>query len=513
MIYNQFVHTITTPSLLAFYAITITGAFFVATITATLVNLAPFFAPINALLEDNIDRSAIFAAVGILTVASGVGGYFGLGPTEVLDSSDEYILMPGPVQPHQLFLARYVRRIVRKSAYIFLGVFIAFPLLISAHLFAISLIMVIIAIILLLEFNYFVGGFCSIIKTKVDLRTKSRLRHLMLLVVVIILYLPTLPLATDNPIVQFGYPSNILSVIIMESFDVHAIGIAAGPLLLVLFVSFIISMLALANITDYDVYEVFAAQQNREEIEGTFSRRVRGQVDFSASKFNDPMMWIILKDFWSKMRTPLQFWKYMYVIFGVSFGLFINLLQPIWLAPIPIPPQFSASITPAFLLVLILITQMGTLPSLLAFVDEKDNIYLLRASPFRSTDIVLAKYILSLIEISLTSLPLYLFILYFFRVQGALYLIALAGPMIMVFSATGIMAGAYVPVYTNDPKNPPVPLAFSFPAINLVLGGIIVWIASEFATSNEILIFLPFFTASIVVLFLSLSVHALKSYK
>lgn len=513
MIYNQFLRTITTPSLLAFYAITIFGAYFVALITASLVSLAPLFSPIGIFLEENIERSAIFAAVGLLTVISGIGGYFGLGPTEVLDSSDEFILMPGPVQPHQLFIARYVRRIIRKIGYIFIGIIIVIPLLQSAHLLAISLLLVVISIILFLEFNYFVGGFCSIIKAKVELRTRSRLRHVLLLGIASLLYIPTLPGITESPIVQFGYPSNALSVVLMESFNIYATGISIAPLVLILMVSFIISMLALANITDYDMYEVFSAQQSREESEGTFSRRVRGQVDFSASRFNDPVMWIILKDFWSKMRTPLQFWKYVYVIFGVAIGLLINILQPIWLTPIPIPPQFMGAITPAFLLVLILLTQMGTLPSLLAFVDEKDNIYLLRSSPFRSNDIVLAKYLMSVIEISLTSLPLYLFILYFFRVPGAVYLIALAAPMIMVFSATGIMAGAYVPVFTNDPKNPPVPLAFSFPAINLILGGIIVWITSEFFTSPEVLVILPFFTMTIVLFFLFLSNHALESYK
>ena len=85
--------------------------------------------------------------------------------------------------------------------------------------------------------------------------------------------------------------------------------------------------------------------------------------------------------------------------------------------------------------------------------------------------------------------------------------------VILVFAATGIMAGAYVPVFTNTPKNPPVPLAFSFPAINLVLGGIILWIASEFANSTMLVAVLPAFTLFTVLLFLSLSVRALKSYK
>ncbi|MHA2425572.1 MAG: hypothetical protein ACXAEF_12345, partial [Candidatus Thorarchaeota archaeon] len=142
-----------------------------------------------------------------------------------------------------------------------------------------------------------------------------------------------------------------------------------------------------------------------------------------------------------------------------------------------------------------------------------DNIYLLRSSPFRSKDIVLAKYLLSVLEIGGTSIPLYLFLLYFFRVPGSIYILTLGAPLIMVFAATGIMAGAYVPVFTNNPKSPPVPLAFSFPAINLVLGGIILWISSEFANNALLIVALPAFTLFTVMIFLSLSVHALKSYK
>jgi ABC-type transport system involved in multi-copper enzyme maturation permease subunit len=156
---------------------------------------------------------------------------------------------------------------------------------------------------------------------------------------------------------------------------------------------------------------------------------------------------------------------------------------------------------------------MSSLTSLLAFVEEKDNIYLLRSSPFRSKDIVLAKYTLSILEIGVTSIPLYLFLLFFFRVPGSFYLITLGAPMILIFAATGIMAGAYVPVFTNDPNNPPVPLAFSFPAINLVLGGCVLWIASEFANTTLLVVMLPLFTVFTVLLFLSLSVHALRSYK
>ena len=101
MLYNQFVWTLTTPSMLGFYLITISGALFVSSIAATLFNLAPLFTPLTGLLETLIDRYAVFTAIGLLTLGSVAGGYFGIGPAEVLDTPDEYIMMVGPVHPHQ----------------------------------------------------------------------------------------------------------------------------------------------------------------------------------------------------------------------------------------------------------------------------------------------------------------------------------------------------------------------------------------------------------------------------
>ncbi|MCK5238252.1 MAG: hypothetical protein KAR33_01820 [Candidatus Thorarchaeota archaeon] len=513
MLYNQFVRTITTPSMLGFYIITISGALFVSSIASTLFSLAPLFMPMAGLLESTIDQAAIFTAIGLLTLGSVGSGYFGVGPAEVLESPDEYIMMVSPVQPHQLFLGRYIRRIIRKFYYIFLGFIVVLPIIVQSGLVASGIMLAILAIIVFLEVNYFLGGICSIMKNKIDKRFKTRFRFLAFPIIIAAAYLPSLPVTTWHPIFQLGIPANQVSVILMQLTGIHSPGIDPITVFVFLLVSYFIGLLVLTNISDSDYYELFSTKMSKEEAEGSFSRRVRGQVDFSESRFTDPMIWIMLKDFWSKMRTPLQFWKYLYVIVGIALGIYLNLFQPLWLSPLPIPPQYTHSIIPAFMLIVILLTQMSSLTSLLAFVEEKDNIYLLRASPFRSKDIVLAKYLLSILEIGATSVPLYLFLLYFFRVPGSIYLLTLAAPMILVFAATGIMAGAYVPVFTNTPKNPPVPLAFSFPAINLVLGGIILWIASEFANSTMLVAVLPAFTLFTVLLFLSLSVRALKSYK
>jgi hypothetical protein len=156
---------------------------------------------------------------------------------------------------------------------------------------------------------------------------------------------------------------------------------------------------------------------------------------------------------------------------------------------------------------------MTTIPSLLAFVEEKENVYLLKASPFRDRDIILGKYILSVTEIGLSALPVYGLVIYFFNIRGAAFLITIAAPLILIFSASGIMVGAYIPVFTNDPRTPPVPLAFAFPSINLALGGLLMAVISIFAKDPYLLLILPGLTVGLVILFLGLSVVALEHYR
>ena len=103
--------------------------------------------------------------------------------------------------------------------------------------------------------------------------------------------------------------------------------------------------------------------------------------------------------------------------------------------------------------------------------------------------------------------------IYLLNFDGVLFLIALAGPLIAIFCATGIMTGAFVPVFTNDPRNPPVPVAFSFPAINLGLGALIVWMTATYSQELTLLWLLPLTTIAIVMVLLTLSVRALKMYR
>jgi hypothetical protein len=209
----------------------------------------------------------------------------------------------------------------------------------------------------------------------------------------------------------------------------------------------------------------------------------------------------------------MQIWKYVYAVVGTVFVLYLNIVRPIWFPAMLIPFHLSFALVPAFLLMMILFVQMASITSMLSFVDERDNVYLLKASPFKSGDIILSKYLLSVFEIAVAVIPACGFLIYFLHIEGYLAVITLVAPLSILFAATGSAIGAYVPVLTNDPKTLPVPLAFSFPVINLGLGAIMVFLVATFADSVLVMLVLPLYTLSLVFFFLALSVRALNAYK
>jgi hypothetical protein len=513
MLWNQFKRTIRTPSMLMFYGITIFGVYFVSLIITTVLSFGPVVITLGVLVEDVLDRGTLFTGVGILTLSSVVGGYFGLGPAAVLTENDESVLLGSPVKPYQLFMSRYIRRIVRKIVYVFAGLVAIFPIVNSANILFAPLFTLLITAIIFFEANYLLGGIASYFKVKIDNRTSHPIRHLLLICLILLAFIPTLPQITGSYVEAMLFPSNALAYIITEVTGLLSWGY--GPLLGMQFliIGYLIAFLFLAALCDYDYYEVFATAFGREKVEGRFSKLIRGQVDFTETRFSDPMSWIILKDFWSRMRSPLQIWKYVYVVFGTIFVLYLNILRPVGFAPLQIPPALSSTAIPAFLLIVLLMIQLSSVTSLLSFVDEQENIYLLKASPFKPMDIVLAKYILSLIEVGLASIPILGFVAYFFRVEGFASLLTLAAPLILIFTATGISIGAFVPVFTNDPRVLPVPLAFSFPVVNLTLGAVLIGIVATLAHEQLILFVLPTYTMAIVFLFLEAGVQAMNSFR
>ncbi len=512
MLFNQFKQTLTTPSMLFFYCVTVFGIFFVSMVISSLLTLTPVFLQLGTVLEDIIDRSMLFEAMGLLSAASVVSGFFGLGPAAGLTSIQENILLPAPVLPYQVFISNYLRRVIRRVVFVLLGMLAVLPLLTEANLLFFNASFLILCFILFLETNYFLGAISSYIRITVERRTRSRLRYLLAVLLGVITLIPTLPEFTTTFTVAFLVPSNAFTMVLTEMTGLFSINISFVIGFELQFIVFMIALLFSANICNYDYYELFSLVKGRDEREGNFSRFARGEVDFSNTRFRDPMVWIMLKDFYSRLRSPFQIWKYVYVVVGTIFVVYLNLFRPEWFRSIQIPANLAFAIVPAFLLMLILLIQMSSVTSMLSFADEKENVYLLKASPFRTRDIVLAKFLLSLFEVGAAAIPACGLLIYILRIEGYLALITLAAPMTILFTAIGIAVGAYVPVLTNDPRTLPVPLAFSYPIINLSLGALMIAIVTFFADSESILTILPLYSIGLTILFLGIAAKAMNSY-
>jgi len=513
MLFNQFKLAIKTPSMLLFYGLTFFGILFVSSVISSFVSFAPLLSNLASLLEDTISRGMIFAATAVLSASSVVSGYFGLGPAALLTIEDESLMMSAPVKPHQMFLSRYLRRIIRKISFLAIGILSVFPLLTSASLFFFAAVSLLSIVTIFLEINYLLGALSSYVRFRLSLRVKHRVRHLVVIGLGALALLPAHPWLVSNLVAVYIIPSNAIALFLTESTGLFAQGINPIYSMIFIFIGFAICLLLTANITGYNYFESFSASKGREETEGRFSKIIRGDIDFSQSRFNDPMIWIMIKDFWSRLRSPMQIWKYIYAIVGTVFVLYLNIVRPLWFPPVPVPTGLEFALVPAFILMVILFVQMASVTSMLSFVDERDNIYLLKVSPFHSRDIILSKYLLSLFEIVITVIPACGFLIYFIHIEGYLSLITLAAPLSIIFAATGSAVGAYVPVMTNDPQTLPVPLAFSFPIINLGLGAILVFLVAMFAESILVLIILPVYTLSLVCIFLAFSTRALNNYK
>lgn len=513
MLRNQFRQALTTPSMLLFYGITFFGVFFVSGVLSSLVSFAPLIEQAASMVESVIDRPMLITALGIISSTAVIGGYYSIGPAAVISPIDEAVLLPAPVAPHQLFMSRYTRRLVRKVSFVFLGVLSVLPLLWSANLWFFSVVLLMISTVLFLEGNYLLGCLSSHARLTITRRTGNKLHHLTPLLLAALVLVPTVPLFSEtfNATVLLPYVS--LGLIVTELTGLYPLGL--NPIFAFCFmgIGLIILFLAAANISGYEHYELFSAVRGREEMEGRFSRVVRGEIDFSNSTWSNPVLWIILKDFWTRLRSPMQIWKYVYAVVGTAVAIYLNLVRPPWFQPLVLPPALAFAIVPAFLLMLILLVQMSSVTSLLSFADEKENVYLLKASPFSSWDIVSAKYMLSLVEVSLAAAPLCGFLLYILRIEGVFSLITLAAPLVILFTASGVTIGAYVPVLTSSPSTLPVPLAFSYPIINLSIGAALVFLVAYLADALLILVALPVFTVGLTFLFLGLSVYALNSYK
>ena len=212
MLFNQLKSAITTPSMILFYGITFFGIFFVSSVISNLVTFAPLLGNFSGLLEETIDVWMVYAVTAVLSASAVVTGYFGVGPAAVLTEIDESLLMSMPVKPHQIFLSRYGRRIIRKVSFIFLGLLAVVPLLQSAGLLFLTMATALVILIVFLEINYLLGAISSYARLWISKKTNNPLRHLILLLLVFLVMFPASPWILETFQVFLMVPSNALAL-------------------------------------------------------------------------------------------------------------------------------------------------------------------------------------------------------------------------------------------------------------------------------------------------------------
>ena len=510
---NHLRRTITSPALLLFYTLTVIGVWAVSSLVAVLVGLGPALGSLVSLFEESVERDVVFLACAGATATSVLVGQSGHGLTSLLRPYDENTLMSAPVTPRQVFVAGYFRRVTRRGMLTVLAMGILLPLHQVSWTAYWSAVTVVGTVVLLLEFNYLLGGLAATLRLKLERRsTQRRWQRAGLSGLLIIVMLSGSPVVTGmRP--AWALPYNAVAAMVLKLSGVLTDGPTVIETVAVVTLGILAALSVLAHSLDAGFYELAVVGRQEEQRGGRVSRLLRGEVDFTRSRASDPVVWLMAKDFWTEMRRPLQVWKYIYVVVGTALSVVLNTTDTMALGRVRIPHELEYAAVPAMVFMLVLVVQLVSVGSLLGFVDERDMIYQLRASPLRAVDIVMAKYIPSVVEATLLVLPACGMVAYIFPVKGGLILLSLCAPLVIVFCAAGTMIGASVPVFTADPRTPPLPLALALPTINFVSAGIVIGVLVLAGGTVLALVALPAVTVSLTALFLGLGVLSLRQYR
>ncbi len=154
---NRIRRTVTTPSLSAFYGVMIAGALFISWALSVLASAGSVVAAFPTSIGDYVDFNVTAPAIGALLAFSFIAGMLGNGPLPLLQPADEFALMPAPVRPHQLFFARYVKRIGRRFVILTIMVLILIPMALQGGISLWDVVWFLVSGLVLLEFMFLVS--------------------------------------------------------------------------------------------------------------------------------------------------------------------------------------------------------------------------------------------------------------------------------------------------------------------------------------------------------------------
>ncbi len=512
MAFNGLIRTLRMPTMLFSYAF-VTGAVLFVTQTLSTVHIEYIFSTVQRTLAEDLSLELLYTGLGIMTAASVLTGYFGKGAAGLSYEADEHILMPSPIRPYQLFLSCYIRRLIRRVTIMSFFLILLTPLIYSASVSYWILFIFSCSVILYLEFNYMISGLASMIRARLSEWSVKTWRHVAIAMSFALFFV----LNSILPTLQW-HAASLITVgnLIVTMWSSHmGLGPYTGEdateyFFFLIIEQSLIAVLITAYSCDVRYYETLSARNNTDNTTGLSTMPIKRELDFTLSRFRDPMMWVFLKDMWIRWRTPLQPWKYIYFVVGVAIVIWLYVFSaPSTSTLLPSGPYTL----PVFSLIFVLLTQIGSMSSLLSFSDEQENVYILKSCPIREADIILGKYLESLIESGVVIAPLYGTLILIFRSEGLEVLVTLGIPLLMVFCAIGVLLGAYVPVISSSPRSTPLIIALSFPVINIVLGLSIMYITLTLVDSPLLIVVLPLLTLLFVGGALKAAVRGLNSYK
>jgi len=402
------------------------------------LNLSPRDVRLQAFSSVGVEEISaylmIFASLTILLVSSSAKGFYGKLSTLEFRGPDLEILRSAPLEPYQVFIAKSLKVFIKRSLLTFMAeLTLLTPIMTFFGMTADRGIVFLSAILLYSCFLYFVEAFTFLASRLTLNLIRGRARTPLVVPLVtfpLFFYEETLNLV--NYLVFL--PSTAISKIVYFSlFHSVPMSTVTYPMLSFLALFSGLSMLVIVlSALYYEKVETF-----EELVKADWLKFLKNKLKWSFGSRHSPVITVFLKEFWTNLRAsdaPL-------IVLDYAILLFIYVLNLSGVA------SDSTGRFPASSLILafsILLFSFIFQPSVDVFLAERERSWILKVAPVSIQNVVLAKYLYSLILSLMTLLPPFIGIAFLAPFQAERLILSVSSvSLLLVTNATGIYIGAH----------------------------------------------------------------------
>lgn len=341
------------------------------------------------------------ASTGVIISLS--RGFYRYSRTFMFNPIDLRILRPSPVRPAELYLAKYVRDLVKYAPLIFLSSTVVLPVMDYLRLawtervLALSSIAIFLMFLRTLEHLTFflTRTLAALIKTKRVVVTVAMTMTALVFVTFIDVGI------SFQVMVVKALPSTLVTEIVIAS----AAGTQNSASLLIPFTSLLTSYMGLLAITlvaceRYDKIAKYDEKQQQSKLQRVAAGLLIGRTFWNLGFWHDPAVTVALKDAWVDLRQVLP-GSILGTFFILGGMVLVQRVFEAWALP-PYIPSFAKLITAIVILALV----APFTPSLDSFTREPGRIWILKISPIPTRKIIYGKYLYALFTSTFTVAPL-----------------------------------------------------------------------------------------------------------